>query len=150
MKVAKADPEEFERVMRFVSLMESFFEGRSFFSSEEDWRDWPNDDEDKKRLLEIEKDLVDAGEATWDGHPDNRLILFEFIKEKWKYANWSGSFGRIVIDAEVLIENACDPELDYLEWKPELKAFIEKLEEEKKEKWAGELFPPEENCAENK
>ena len=53
MKVAKADPEEFERVMRFVSLMESFFEGRSFFSSEEDWRDWPNDDEDKKRLLEI-------------------------------------------------------------------------------------------------
>ena len=48
--MAKADPDEFERTMSFVRVMEALFESRSIFSNEEDWRDWPDDDEDKKLL----------------------------------------------------------------------------------------------------
>jgi hypothetical protein len=33
-------------------------------------------------------------------------------------------FRRVLFGYETLVENACDPELDYLEWKPEIKAAI--------------------------
>lgn len=70
------------------------------------------------------------GETVWDG-VDNRLILYEFIKRKWRKANYCGSFGRIVMDAEVLIDNACDPNLDYLEFKPEIMEAINEYNEKR-------------------
>lgn len=130
--MAKANPEEFERTMKFVNIMEALFESNpySLMESETSWREWDDDDEDKQLLLEIEKEVAEEYGASWDGKPDSRLVLFEFIKRKWKEANYSGSFGRIIVDAEVLIDNACDPELDYLEWKPEIKEALEKYEKE--------------------
>ena len=117
MKVAKATPEEFNPVWDFISCMEALLSGGRFRSSEEDWRDWNDDDPDKKLLLQIEKNIK---ESEHDEEPDNRLILFEFIKKKWHQANECGSFGRIVMDAAVLIENVCDPKLDYMEYKPKM------------------------------
>ena len=130
--MAKADPEEFERTMCFVRVMDALFVGRSIFSNEEDWRNWPDDDEDKKLFLEIEKEVIDEDGTVWDGKPDNRLVLYEFIKRKWRTVNYSGSFGRIIMDAEVLIQNACDPDLDYLEFNPEIKTAIEEYEKNHK------------------
>ena len=133
LTVAKADKDEFKRVWSFVHAMEALFDGRGFFSSEESWRGWDDDDEDKKTLLEIEKELIDAGEATWDGHPNNDAILYEFIKRKWREANCSGSFGRIIFDCQTLIENCCDPDKDYLEFKPSImhaeRIALEKVEQ---------------------
>ena len=130
MKVAKADPKEFDKVYNFINVMNALFDTR-FWSHEEEWREWDDDDPDKKLLLEIEADVRETdGEDIWNG-VDNRLILYEFIKRKWIEADWSGSFGRIVTDAEVLIDNVCDPNLDYLEYKPEIKEAIEKYEQEK-------------------
>lgn len=125
MKVAKADKEEFEKVYNFISIMDALFNGRSFFSNEEDWREWADDDEDKKMLLEIEEEIRESDGEYVDGI-DNRLILYTFIKRKWREANYCGSFDRIVANAEVLIDNVCDPDLDYLEYKPDIKAAIEK------------------------
>jgi len=126
MKVAKADAEEFDRVYNFINVMEALFDDRGWCSHEESWRDWDDDDPDKKLLLEIEEEVKESdGESIWDG-VDNRLILYEFIKRKWQSANYSGSFGRIVCDADVLIENVCDPDLDYLEYKPDMKEVLEK------------------------
>ena len=132
LKMAKADPEEFERTMKFVNIMEALFESHhySLVDSETSWREWDDDDEDKQLLLEIEKEVTEEDGTLWDRKPDNRLVLFEFIKRKWKEANYSGSFSRIIMDAEVLIDNACDPDLDYLEWKPEVKEALEKYEKE--------------------
>lgn len=120
LTVAKAEKEEFDRVWDFIHSMEALFDGRSFFSNEESWRDWPDEDKDKKRLLEIEKDLIESGDEMWNGKADNRLILYAFMKEKFLEANYSGSFGRILFDCSTLIENCCDPELDYLEFKPSI------------------------------
>lgn len=131
MKVGKASPEEFDMVTGFINVMEDLFGGRSFFSQEESWREWDDDDEDKKLLLEIEKEVKEEdGETVWDG-VDNRLILYEFIKRKWRKVNCCGSFGRIVMDAEVLIDNACDPNLDYLEFKPEIMEAINEYNEKR-------------------
>lgn len=133
LKMAKAEKEEFELTMGFVRVMEALFDDRPFFCREEDWRDWPDEDEDKKKLLEIEKEVIDEDGTCWDGKPDNRLVLYEFIKRKWRAANFYGSFGRIIMDAEILIDNVCDPELDYLEFKPEIWAAMKEyglIEEE--------------------
>lgn len=129
MKVAKADSKEFDKVYDFINVMDELFDNK-FFSNEECWREWNDDDEDKKLLLKIEKDLKETeGSDIW-GEVDNRLILYEFIKLKWKKANYYGSFQRIVTDANVLIDNVCDPDLDYLEYKPEIKQAIEKFNKE--------------------
>lgn len=133
LTVAKADKGEFKRVWGFVHAMENLFDGRSAFSSEEDWRNWPSDDEDKRLLDKIEKELIDAGEAMWNGHADNDDILFRFIKRKWSDANNTGSFGRILFDCETLIDNCCDPKLDYLEFKPSI-MYAERFALEKVEK----------------
>jgi len=129
LTMAKADEEEFDRIMKFVNLMDAFFNGHSFFSSEDDWKNWPDDDEDKQKLLEIEHELKEDGEGLdWDGMVDNRLVLFEFIKQAWHKANYCGSFDRIIMDAKVLIDNVCDPSLDYLDFKPEIKEAIDEYE----------------------
>ena len=83
MKVAKADEKEFDKVYDFINVMDELFDSR-FFSHEEEWRNWDDDDEDKKLLLEIEEEIKETdGEDVW-GDVDNRLVLYEFIKRKWK------------------------------------------------------------------
>lgn len=132
MKVAKADKEEFDRVYDFINIMDSLFDNR-FFSHEEDWVNWDDDDPDKKVLLEIQDEIRETdGETVWGG-VDNRLVLYEFIKKKWREANYCGSFQRIVTDAECLIDNVCDPDIDYLEYKPEIKEALEKYNNEQDE-----------------
>ena len=129
MRVAKADKEEFDEVYNFINVMDALFDNRSFFSQEECWRDWDDEKEDKKLLLEIENDLK---LSEYEDEPDNRLILYEFIKRKWNKANYCGSFGRIVMNADVLIDNACDPDLDYLEFKPEIIKAVKEYEQNHK------------------
>lgn len=117
MRVAKAKKEEFDLVYKFIILMENLLDSRSFFSQEESWRDWPDSDDNKKELLEIEDELKE-----YEGDEvDNDIILYHFIKNQWRKANYCGSFGRVVCNADVLIDNACDPDLDYLDFKPEIK-----------------------------
>ena len=132
IKIAKAEPEEFVRVTSFIRVMDELFQSRSFFSCEEDWREWDDDNEDKKLLLEIEEEMMESEGTDCEGKVDNRLLLYEFIKRRWCYANDYGSFDRIVMDASVLIDNVCDPEVDYLEYKPEIAKAIEEYKENHK------------------
>ena len=133
LTVAKATEEEFDRVYAFLHPMEALFDRRGFFSNEEDWRDWDDDDEDKKLLLRIEKDLIAGGDGDCNDDVDNRLILYEFMKQKFLQANYSGSIGRILFDCRTLIDNCCDPDLDYLEFKPSI-MHAERIALEKVEK----------------
>jgi hypothetical protein len=133
LTVAKATKKEFDRVWEFVRPMEALFDNRDFFSAEEEWRSWPDDDEDKKLLLKIEKEIKETEGTCWDGNADNRLVLYEFIKKKFLIANHTGSIGRILYDCETLIDNVCDPKLDYIEFKPSI-MYAERNALEKVEK----------------
>ena len=136
LTVAKATKKEFDRdrVWEFVRPMEALFDDRPFFNdSEEEWRSWLDDDEDKKLLLKIEKEIKETDGTCWDGNADNRLVLYEFIKKKFLKANHTGSIGRILYDCETLIDNVCDPKLDYIEFKPSI-MYAERNALEKVEK----------------
>lgn len=113
LTVCKAKPEEFKRVRGFVNAMENLLDTRSFFDAEEDWKDWPKGDPDRKLMDKIVKELDD--EAS-----DNRLVVYEFMKRKFREANYGGSIGRILFNCETLIQNCCDPKLDHLEFKPSI------------------------------
>lgn len=43
------------------------------------------------------------------------------------YGRVRSEWERIVFGYEVLVNNACDPDLSYLDWKPEIKAALESL-----------------------
>lgn len=123
LTVAKADKREFKLVWGFVHAMEALFDQRGGFV--EEWWTWPDDDQNYKQLRKIQKEL-DCDEE------DNEVVL-EFVKRKFREANYSGSFGRILFDCETLIDNCCDPKLDYLEFKPSI-MYAERNALEKVEK----------------
>ena len=130
MKVARADEDDFKRVRDFFNPVSQLFDNR-YGDCEEDWRGWPDDDKDKKLLLQIEKEIKDEdGDSIWG--VDNRLILYEFIKRKFQAAEYAGGMGRVITNAEVLVEDVCDSNLDYLEFKPEIKKAIDEYEEKHK------------------
>jgi len=130
MKVARADKEEFDNVYNFINIMDELFDSRWCFSQEENWKEWDENDPDKQL---IDKIAEEAEREFGDCYYLNNLILFEFIKRKWKETNYCGSFQRIVTDAECLIDNVCDPDLDYLEFKPEYKEAIEEYNKKQTE-----------------
>lgn len=123
LTVAKADKREFKLVWGFVHAMEALFDSRGGFG--EEWWTWPDDDKDYKQLRKIQKELGCDEE-------DDEVVL-EFVKRKFREANYCGSFGRILFGCEILIENCCDPKLDYLEFKPSI-MYAERIALEKVEK----------------
>ena len=79
MKLAKAEEKEFDKVYGFINVMDGLFDSR-FFSREEDWRDWNDDDEDKKLLLEIEKEIKETdGKDAWGIQLNKNLRKFSKI-----------------------------------------------------------------------
>lgn len=124
MKAAKADKEEIDRVQKFYNLVESLWDSR-WRDSDEDWRTWDDKDEDKKEILEIEEELKQWEGTDLDGHVDNRIVLYEFFKKRFKKVNWCGSIGRVLMNADVLVNQVCDPDLDYLDFNPEIKQALE-------------------------
>jgi hypothetical protein len=69
-------------------------------------RTWFHELEDV--LENPEKDALDIAEFVHDTFKQRRIDEYE----------------RILFGYETLVENACDPNLSYLEWKPEIKAAI--------------------------
>ena len=126
MKVARATEEEIDKVYDFINTMDNLLDNRSWYADEESWKEWDDDDTDKKQLLQIEEDLKCCGIE------DSKVVLYEFIKKKWREVNYNGSLQRVVANADVLIDNVCDPNVSYLEFKPELKEAIEKYNAENK------------------
>ena len=117
MRIAKATPEDFQAVRDLLQTMDALFDNR-YFSLESDWLNWSDDDADKQELLDIRAELA-RSEHEDEEYVDNRLILYEFIKRRFKLAN-RGSWQRVVIAAEALIGAFCDPHEDCLAWSPEL------------------------------
>ena len=126
MKVARATEEEIDKVYDFINTMDNLLDNRSWYADEESWKEWDDDDTDKKQLLQIDEDLKCCGIE------DSKVVLYEFIKKKWREVNYNGSLQRVVANADVLIDNVCDPNVSYLEFKPELKEAIEKYNAENK------------------
>ena len=116
MKVAKASEKDIELTRSFLSIMEYFFDSRKSFRDQENWaQDLDEDDPDLKALLRIRKDVAEH-EGCEERHVDNRLVLCEFIEEK--YRSCDCHWKRVIMAADVLIDNVCDPNAKHLKFDP--------------------------------
>lgn len=106
MKMAKADKEDIDRVTAFFLMLEEAIEYGTFTR--------PNPDEE-----EVSED-VDA----------ERIV--ELIRGAWgeRGPGVGPSWRRVVMGCAVLIDNCCDPDADTLEWRPDVRAFLESQPEE--------------------
>lgn len=123
LRVAKASEEDIELTRDFLRLCEAFWDNRASFSFRElasDWDRWDDEDEDKMELIQIRKNIAEE-EGLSESDVDNRLIVYEFLKRHYKKAD--SSWGRVIMAADVLIDNCCDPTEGHLAFYPAFEMF---------------------------
>lgn len=65
------------------------------------------------------RELLSSIEEHVEGHGSEELLVG--IKRLWKGCT---GWRRVVEGYSVLVENCCDPRVDHLEWRPDLKALM--------------------------
>jgi hypothetical protein len=123
MRLAKPDEDDFDTTRQFLQLCERFWDSRPKYSlrrEEDEWRQWENDDPDYKEVLKLRRSIAEEEGIALDD-VDDRILVYEFLRLKYKKCdtNW----GRVIMTASVLLDNACDPTLDYLEFFPGFECF---------------------------
>lgn len=112
LTVAKATPEDIDCTNNFLSALDNLFDNRFFNGGEDHWDEWDDEDTDKIMLLKIRKDLSIELSCDED-EVDNRIVLFEFIKDRFKDCEYS--WRRVLFNTQVLIDSCTDPFSDVLE-----------------------------------
>lgn len=123
LRIAKATKDDIDITRSFLKSCEVFWDNRPMYSLRElesDWETWDDEDDDKIELLNIRKELSKE-EDLIESDVDNRLIIYEFIKRKYKAAD--NKWGRVIMAADVLIDNCCDPTEDHLAFYPAFEIF---------------------------
>lgn len=114
MRVHKASAKELESVREFTQACEAFLERERFSSKSpyEQWKDWDEDDKDKILVRKIVKEIV-ANEDIEEDDIDGRIIAYEYLRRRYSHR-----VGMVVMNADILIDNVCDPTKDYLDFHP--------------------------------
>lgn len=68
--------------------------------------------------------LQDLDDAIHDDNPD----LAEWVRQR--YPTIQNCWSRVLWAGKTAIDNSCDPTLDHLEWKPEIKSLMQVLTED--------------------
>jgi hypothetical protein len=112
MRMAKAPKEHVDRLRIWLQFTDELSKidpeyKKEWESFKEDW----SEDEDFQPIIKHCQD-------------ENGRFVYPYYFDYFQ-SNISYIHMRIIFGYEVLIDNVCDPELDYLEFKPELKKLLE-------------------------
>ena len=112
MKMSKAPKEHVDKLRTWLQFTDELSQidpenSREWESFKEDW----SEDEDFNLIIKHCEDN------------ENRFI-YEYYFDYYR-SNISHIHMRVVFGYEVLVDNVCDPDLDYLEFKPEIKKFLD-------------------------
>lgn len=116
MKVHKLSKQDFANVRVFKNAIESVLckEKFSIHAAEENWHHWDDEDEDKQEILRIRKFMAKNEEVS-EKSIDDRILMYEFLKKKYSH-----QLDLVVMTADILIDNVCDPVDDVLAYRPSL------------------------------
>jgi hypothetical protein len=123
MRVAKASDKDIEVTRDFLQACESLWDSRNQYClrpSEKEWLSWDEDEPDYKECVRIRKEVA-MEEGLAEREVDNRLVMYEFLMKKYKRADCH--WGRVIMAADVLIDNVCDPTERTLEFYPGFECF---------------------------
>ncbi len=123
MKIAKATDQDFKVTREFLQACETIWDTRNgygMYSEVDTWEQWDDDDPDKIEIMRLRK-IYCREESKAPSEVDMRIILWEFLRLKYKAAD--AHWNRIVIAADTLIEHVCDPLADHLAFYPGYELF---------------------------
>lgn len=123
MRVAKASDQDFEKTRSFLQVCESIWDNRGGFSlrpSEREWESWDEDDPNYLECIKIRGEIA-IEENCHEKKVDGRLVMYEFIMRKYKAADCH--WNRVIMAADILIDNCCDPTEEHLEFYPGFELF---------------------------
>ncbi len=122
MTVAKADKDDLQTTLDFLNACETALEKQkfSFNNPQDNWEDFDDGDEDKILILQLKKRVAKEERIALED-VDNRIVMYEFLQEKFNAAscNWR----RVYYAADILIQNCCDPTEDHLAFYPGFELF---------------------------
>lgn len=97
MKMAKASAKDIAAVREFLQIIDEAVEYGTF--------------------------TVQTGEGDEEQLDCDDEMLASLIRNKWLHVG--PAWQRVVYGCDVLISNCCDPALSHLEWRPDVKAFLD-------------------------
>ncbi len=118
MRMAKAPQEHVDRLRTWMQFNDELCKIDPTYSN--DWKEFKEDWEDEDDFMKIIKHCEDDEGFNWEYYMD------------YYQSNISYIHMRIIMGFEVLVDNACDPELDYLDFKKEIKELMEDSEAHEK------------------
>lgn len=129
MKVAKPTEKDMDECYRFLRIMEALTDDRMFHSaSAADWTEWNEEDEDYQILNYCKQRLID--EECYDEYDiedlDHRLVMWEYVK--WFFNRCPSAFARVLMCAQMALDNCFDEKSDTIEWRKDISEAIEKYE----------------------
>jgi hypothetical protein len=116
MRMAKSPQEHIDRLRRWLQFNDELCKIDP--TSDYDWDRFMEDWGEDERFVPIIKHCTEEGEYYWDYY-DTQISHIHM---------------RILMGYEVLVDNVCDTELDYLDFNKELKAMIKRAEENQEHK----------------
>lgn len=123
MKIAKPSLDDLDKTKQFLRSCESIWDSRSKYNlsvEEEDWKSWDDEYEDKKLILQLQRQI--AGDEGCDlDEVDNRILMYEFIRHRYKQADTH--WGRVIMSSESFLEYVQDPQDDCLAFAPQFEIF---------------------------
>jgi len=110
------ESDELKAAHKFSDAAEVMLEKEcfSFKESYEKWKEWDDDDPDKIEILNLRKSIA-KNEEVDEKDIDGRILAYEYLAKKYSYRNKVA-----VITAEMLIDQACDPNKTYLDFHPSI------------------------------
>ncbi len=116
--MAKAPQEHVDRLRTWMQFNDEFCKIDP--TNQREWNEFKKDWEDEDDFMKIIKHCEDDEGFNWEYYMD------------YYQSNISYIHMRIIMGFEVLVDNACDPELDYLDFKKEIKELMEDCEAHEK------------------
>lgn len=119
--MAKAPKEHVDRLRVWMQFNDLLMQIDPLYNRE--WMDFKMDWSEDEGYTNIIKELEDEeGNFSWEYYAS------------YYQANISHVYNRILWGFEILVENVCDPELDYLDYNKELKDLLEKANKNQEHK----------------
>ena len=112
MRMAKAPQEHIDTLRKWMQFNDELMKIDPLYESE--WEEFKNDWSEDEDFIKIIKELED----------DEKRFSWEFYAHHYN-SEISHIHMRIIFGFEVLLDNVCDPDLDYLDYNKELKILIQ-------------------------
>ena len=114
MRMAKAPKEHVDRLRTWMQFNDELCKIDP--TNKLEWDSFKEDWQDEDDFMKIIKHCEDDDGFNWEYYMDYHQSNISYIHM------------RVIFGYEVLVNNVCDPELDYLDYKKELKDLMETAE----------------------